>query len=140
MWPGLQPEREAALRGREQGRVQAIGAADQKAEPPHAAIAQKRDLVGEGPGGSRRPVFVAGDHVRIREVCFQGFGLGGLAGLAGFDLDDLHRPQAKGSPGGPPVIIGQVNPGPAGQVTQRSIIGAERIVDRLSGEQLPRIC
>jgi len=25
-------------------------------------------------------------------------------------------------------------------VTQRSIIGAERIVDRLSGEQLPRIC
>ena len=45
-------------------------------------------------------MFVAGDHVRIREVCFQGFGLGGLAGLAGFDLDDLHRPQAKGSPGG----------------------------------------
>jgi len=25
-------------------------------------------------------------------------------------------------------------------VTQRSIIGSERIVDRLSGEQLPRIC
>jgi len=47
---------------------------------------------------------------------------------------------AKTAPGGPPVIIGQVNPGPAGQVTQRSIIGAERIVDRLSGEQLPRIC
>jgi hydrogenase expression/formation protein HypE len=38
------------------------------------------------------------------------------------------------------VIIGTVKPGPAGQVTQRSIIGAERIVDRLSGEQLPRIC
>jgi hydrogenase expression/formation protein HypE len=33
-----------------------------------------------------------------------------------------------------------VKPGPAGQVTQRSVIGAERIVDRLSGEQLPRIC
>lgn len=38
------------------------------------------------------------------------------------------------------VIIGKVKPGPAGQVTQRSIIGSERIVDRLSGEQLPRIC
>jgi hydrogenase expression/formation protein HypE len=38
------------------------------------------------------------------------------------------------------VIIGGVKAGPAGQVTQRSIIGAERIVDRLSGEQLPRIC
>jgi hypothetical protein len=25
-------------------------------------------------------------------------------------------------------------------VTQRSVIGSERIVDRLSGEQLPRIC
>jgi hydrogenase expression/formation protein HypE len=44
------------------------------------------------------------------------------------------------APGGPPVIIGSVKPGPAGQVTQRSVIGAERIVDRLSGEQLPRIC
>jgi len=37
-------------------------------------------------------------------------------------------------------IIGHVKAGPAGQVTQRSVIGAERIVDRLSGEQLPRIC
>lgn len=42
--------------------------------------------------------------------------------------------------GGPPVVIGTVKPGPAGQVTQRSLIGTERIVDRLSGEQLPRIC
>jgi hydrogenase expression/formation protein HypE len=47
---------------------------------------------------------------------------------------------ARTTPGGPPVIIGTVRPGPAGQVTQRSVIGAERIVDRLSGEQLPRIC
>ena len=44
------------------------------------------------------------------------------------------------APGGAPVIIGQVKAGPAGQVTQRSVIGSERIVDRLSGEQLPRIC
>lgn len=39
-----------------------------------------------------------------------------------------------------PIRIGTVSAGPAGQVTQRSVIGAERIVDRLSGEQLPRIC
>lgn len=44
------------------------------------------------------------------------------------------------APGGPAAIIGQVKADPAGQVTQRSIIGSERIVDRLSGEQLPRIC
>ena len=43
-------------------------------------------------------------------------------------------------PLGAPAIIGTVRAGPAGQVTQRSVIGAERIVDRLSGEQLPRIC
>jgi hydrogenase expression/formation protein HypE len=42
--------------------------------------------------------------------------------------------------GGAPVVIGTVLAGPAGQVTQRSVIGSERIVDRLSGEQLPRIC
>jgi len=47
---------------------------------------------------------------------------------------------AKTAPGGPPAVIGHVGTGPAGQVTQRSVIGAERIVDRLSGEQLPRIC
>lgn len=44
------------------------------------------------------------------------------------------------SPEATPVVIGAVKAGPAGQVTQRSVIGAERIVDRLSGEQLPRIC
>jgi hydrogenase expression/formation protein HypE len=47
---------------------------------------------------------------------------------------------ARHAPGGPPALIGRVRAGPAGQVTQRSVIGAERIIDRLSGEQLPRIC
>ncbi len=37
-------------------------------------------------------------------------------------------------------IIGQVAERPAGTVTIRSRIGASRIVDMLSGEQLPRIC
>lgn len=44
------------------------------------------------------------------------------------------------APGTQAVVIGGVKAGPAGQVTQRSVIGAERLVDRLSGEQLPRIC
>ena len=44
------------------------------------------------------------------------------------------------APGGPAVVIGTVKAGPAGQVTQRTVIGSERIVDRISGEQLPRIC
>ncbi|SDS44102.1 hydrogenase expression/formation protein HypE [Opitutus sp. GAS368] len=58
------------------------------------------------------------------------------AAQAGRALEILQRT----APGGTPVIIGTVQTGPAGQVTQRSIIGSERIVDRLSGEQLPRIC
>lgn len=37
-------------------------------------------------------------------------------------------------------IIGQVVATPAGLVTMRSRIGSNRILDRLSGEQLPRIC
>lgn len=37
-------------------------------------------------------------------------------------------------------VIGRVRAGNAGLVTLKSRIGVERIVDRLSGEQLPRIC
>ena len=44
------------------------------------------------------------------------------------------------APGGPPALIGRVRASPEGVVTLRSVIGAERILDRLSGEQLPRIC
>jgi hydrogenase expression/formation protein HypE len=47
---------------------------------------------------------------------------------------------AQSAPEQAPRLIGRVQAGPAGQVTQRSVIGSERIVDRLSGEQLPRIC
>jgi len=36
--------------------------------------------------------------------------------------------------------IGVLAAAPAGQVTLRSVVGVERILDRLSGEQLPRIC
>ncbi|MDP3063608.1 MAG: hydrogenase expression/formation protein HypE [Chloroflexota bacterium] len=37
-------------------------------------------------------------------------------------------------------LIGRATDGTAGYVTMRSVIGASRIVDMLSGEQLPRIC
>jgi hydrogenase expression/formation protein HypE len=37
-------------------------------------------------------------------------------------------------------VIGQVTDTAPGIVTMTSAIGSERIVDRLSGEQLPRIC
>jgi hydrogenase expression/formation protein HypE len=37
-------------------------------------------------------------------------------------------------------IIGRTVARPAGRVTMKTIIGTERIVDMLSGEQLPRIC
>ena len=47
---------------------------------------------------------------------------------------------ARAAPGGPPARIGAVRAGRAGEVTLRSIVGVERILDRLSGEQLPRIC
>jgi len=37
-------------------------------------------------------------------------------------------------------LIGRVTEGPAGRVTQKSTIGGSRVVEMLSGEQLPRIC
>ena len=37
-------------------------------------------------------------------------------------------------------IIGMVTDGRPGTVTMRSVIGVDRVVDMLSGEQLPRIC
>jgi len=42
--------------------------------------------------------------------------------------------------GGGAARIGEVRPGPAGEVTVRSVVGVPRILDLLSGEQLPRIC
>ena len=47
---------------------------------------------------------------------------------------------ARAAPGGPPAQIGTVRAGPHGEVALRSVVGIDRILDRLSGEQLPRIC
>jgi hydrogenase expression/formation protein HypE len=42
--------------------------------------------------------------------------------------------------GGESTVIGEVTEGRGGLVTMRSRIGGSRVVDMLSGEQLPRIC
>ncbi|MDD5628387.1 MAG: hydrogenase expression/formation protein HypE [Elusimicrobia bacterium] len=39
-----------------------------------------------------------------------------------------------------PVVVGSVNDRPAGEVRLKTRIGVERVLDMLSGEQLPRIC
>ena len=44
------------------------------------------------------------------------------------------------APAGGAGRIGEVRAAPRGEVTLRSTVGVERILDRLSGEQLPRIC
>ena len=44
------------------------------------------------------------------------------------------------APGGAPSVIGRVRPGASGTVILRGLVGTERVLDRLSGEQLPRIC
>lgn len=51
-------------------------------------------------------------------------------------LQILERTSAETAPR----LIGTVRAAPPGSVSLRSVIGAERVLDRLSGEQLPRIC
>jgi hydrogenase expression/formation protein HypE len=58
------------------------------------------------------------------------------AGQAARAIEVLHRhPVSAGA-----TAIGTVAAGPAGQVACKSAIGGTRIIDMLSGEQLPRIC
>ena len=54
---------------------------------------------------------------------------------------DVVLEAMRGAPhGGRAAIIGEVGNESAGRVVLRSSIGSERIVDMMSGEQLPRIC
>jgi hydrogenase expression/formation protein HypE len=73
------------------------------------------------------PLYVANEG---RFVCFVPWG----------QADAALRALEGSVPAGPPALIGRVRAAPAGQATLRSVIGAERILDRISGEQLPRIC
>ena len=51
-------------------------------------------------------------------------------------LEVLRRFAPEGGAG----RIGEVRESPRGEVTLRGAVGVERVLDRLSGEQLPRIC
>jgi hydrogenase expression/formation protein HypE len=55
---------------------------------------------------------------------------------AGAVLDAMRRTQY----GEEAVVIGEVLPGPPGRVLMKTRLGTTRIVDRLAGEMLPRIC
>jgi len=73
------------------------------------------------------PMYVANEG---RFVCF-------VPAAAREDALAVMRSQALGEAA---CCIGEVSADPAGLVTLRSHIGVSRIVDMLSGEQLPRIC
>ncbi len=63
-----------------------------------------------------------------------------VAFVAAADLDKalavLHRHPVSADA----VAIGAMRDGPAGRVTCRGALGGTRVIDMLSGEQLPRIC
>lgn len=63
-----------------------------------------------------------------------------IAVVAGADASRALDLLSTTAPGLEPQIIGTVSAGTAGLVTMESRIGAKRILDMLSGEQLPRIC
>jgi hydrogenase expression/formation protein HypE len=96
-------------------------AIDERAVPVSEAVRGACELLG------LEPLYVANEG---RFVCF---------------VPEADVPVALGAmdgvvPGGPPVVIGRVRASQTGEVLLRSVIGAERVLYRLSGEQLPRIC
>ncbi len=62
-----------------------------------------------------------------------------VAVVGASDADRALELLGRCAPGGPPARIGEFRAG-LRQATLRSVVGVERILDRLSGEQLPRIC
>jgi hydrogenase expression/formation protein HypE len=73
------------------------------------------------------PLYVANEG---RFVCF----------VPEADALDALAVLARSAPGGPPAVIGRVRGSSSGEVMLRRQVGTERILSRLSGEQLPRIC
>ena len=59
--PGLGPEGQDILGARPEVRVETVGPADQKDQPPHTVVSQSPDLGGKVPGAASPPPFVAGD-------------------------------------------------------------------------------
>ena len=56
------------------------------------------------------------------------------------DGEDILRVMRSHPLGAKASVIGEVVESPSGMVTMRTVVGGERIVDMLAGEQLPRIC
>jgi hydrogenase expression/formation protein HypE len=94
---------------------------DETAIPVRAEVAAACELLGLD------PLHVA------NEGCFVAFVPPAAAEAA---LDVLRRHSVSAAA----VAIGTVGDGPAGGVTSRGPLGVDRVVDMLSGEQLPRIC
>jgi hydrogenase expression/formation protein HypE len=63
-----------------------------------------------------------------------------LAWVAPEDADAVLAAMRAHPLGRESVVIGEVVAGPPGRVVLRTRVGGERVVDMLSGEQLPRIC
>jgi hypothetical protein len=98
--PGLHAEGQGLVGAGEDVGRQAVGAADDQHQPAHAVVAQARDAGGEGAGGMRLAVLVAGDDVGVLQMVEQQLAFGGLAGLPAFEFDDLDGAQAQGAAGG----------------------------------------
>jgi hydrogenase expression/formation protein HypE len=56
------------------------------------------------------------------------------------DVDKALGVLACTVPSGAPTVIGSVRAVTGRDVLMRSVIGSDRVLHRLSGEQLPRIC
>jgi hydrogenase expression/formation protein HypE len=63
-----------------------------------------------------------------------------VASVSSEKVESVLNAMKKTKYGRKSAIIGQVTDGPRGKVVLRTRIGSHRIVDMLSGEQLPRIC
>ncbi len=97
--PGLRTKGQPTVGARPQGLVETIGAPHHEHYAPRAVIAQTRQSLGQASGRERLAAFIAGhDIVGGLETISQGRSFAGLAGFSTFDLDELHRPQAKASP------------------------------------------
>ncbi len=94
---------------------------DERSVPVSEAVRGACEILG------LEPMYVANEG---RFVCF----------VPEADAPEALGVIARSAPGGPPAVIGRVRASSAGGVSLCSVIGAERILSRLSGEQLPRIC
>lgn len=66
---------------------------------------------------------------------------GKLLAIVAPEVADAVLAAMRGHPlGREAAVVGEVTQGPAGRVTVRSRVGGTRLLDMMSGEQLPRIC